>query len=130
LIQLLRENMLTIFKRHPLLAGGFALASLLVLFFAGHFVYNVIYWSAHQNETVKPWMTVGYVGRSWDLNPRLIDETAGLPLPVAGQPFTMQEVAAQRGVPVSEVIAKVEAAVAKLKAEGKTRKDGPEDAPK
>ena len=104
-----------LYQRHPLLMSAFLMTSLLALFFAGRFLFGVIYWQSHENEPIRPWMTVGYVGKSWDLNPRVIDDAAGLPLPVNGRPFTLQEIADQRGVPVSQIIAEVEAAVAKLK---------------
>jgi hypothetical protein len=107
--------MLKIFKRHPYLAGAFALASLLVLGFAASLAYKLIFGDLHGGGVIQPWMTVGYIGRGAELNPRVIDEAAGLPLPVNGRPFTLQEIADQRGVPVSEVIAQVEAAIAKLK---------------
>jgi hypothetical protein len=61
-------------------------------------------------------MTVGYVGRSWDLNPREIDAEAGLPPPeVAGRPLTLQGIADGRGVAVEEVIGLVEDAVRTLR---------------
>ena len=40
----------------------------------------------------------------------------GLPSPV-GHPLTLSEIAAERGVPVEQIIAAVEAAIAKLQAE-------------
>ena len=62
-------------------------------------------------------MTVGYVARSWGLEPRALDAEAGMPVPeVKGHPQTLEEIARDRGVPVAEVIAEVEAAVARLKA--------------
>jgi hypothetical protein len=91
----------------------------LTLFFAIRILSGAIYWSQHKQESVRPWMTIGYIGKSWDLPPRVIDETAGLPLPVDGRPFTIQEIADQRGVPPAEIIAQVEQAIAKLKAEQK-----------
>jgi hypothetical protein len=115
--------MLDTFRKHPYLASAFALTSALALFFAIRIAIDVIYWSAHENEPVRPWMTVGYVAKSWDLNPRVIDETAGLPLPVDGRPFTLQEIATQRGVPVEEIIKQIEAAVAQLTAR---KQDGQE----
>ncbi len=108
-----------LFKTHPYLVSSLALASALAFFFAVRFLTGIVYWSAHQEERVQAWMTVGYIGRSWDLNPRLIDDTAGLPKPVAGHPFTLSEIARQRGVPVEEVIAQVEATLAELKAHHK-----------
>jgi hypothetical protein len=74
-------------------------------------------------------MTVGCIGRSWNLSPRAIDAVAGLPPPVEGRPFTLAEIARDRGVPVEAAIAEVEAALAELRAgdrrpEGR-RGDGP-----
>jgi len=106
--------MFTVFRRHPYLTGALALTAALALFFAVRFVAGVIYWSAHENEPIRPWMTVGYIGRSWDLNPRVLNDAAGLPKP-EGHPLTLAEIADQRGVPVAEVIAGVEAALAQLK---------------
>lgn len=105
------------YRRHPKLVSAFALALALTLFFAVRFVIGFTYWAAHHEEPIRPWMTIGYVGKSWDLNPRVIDETAGLPLPVDGRPFTIKEIAEQRNVPVEEIIKQVEDAVAKLRAE-------------
>ena len=65
-------------------------------------------------------MTVGYVAHSWHLDPRAIEEMAGLPAP-AGHPQTLGEIAAARGVPIGEIIAAVEAAIAELQ----TEKRGP-----
>lgn len=106
--------MTSLIRRHPYLVAAFALASTLALYFAVSAIVGAIYWSQHRNEPVSPWMTVGYVGRSWGLKPQLIDEVAGLPLP-KGHPMTLAEIAKERGVPVEEVIALVEAAVAELK---------------
>lgn len=104
-----------IFRRHPVLMGVVTLSLALTLFFAIRLAVGAIYWSAHEREPVQAWMTVGYVGRSWDLDPREIDRIAGLPLP-QGHPLTLQEIARERGVPVAEIIAGVEAAVAELQA--------------
>lgn len=106
--------MISTFRRHPYLSSAFAVALALALFFAARLVTGAIYWAGHQSEPVQAWMTVGYVGHSWGLDPRQINEIAGLPLP-DGHPLTMSEIAAGDGVPVSEVIARVEAAVVQLK---------------
>ena len=107
--------MLATLRRFPVLATAFLLAALAALIFAANVLWGVIYWQVHENEPIEPWMTVGYIGRSWDLPPREIDRVAGLPAPVHGHPFTLTEIARQRGVPVSEVIAEVEAALAELR---------------
>lgn len=105
--------MLSVMRRHPYLSGGVAFAAVLVLFFAARLLTGAVYWASHQSEPVQPWMTAGYVGHSWGLDPRQIDLIAGLPLP-DGHPLTLSEIAARDGVPVSEVIARVEAALVQL----------------
>jgi hypothetical protein len=103
-------------RRHPVLTSALALALVLTLFFAIRLVVGAVYWQAHQDEPIRSWMTVGYIGHSWDLDPRMIDQRAGLPMP-EGHPLTLSEIAAQRGVPVAEVIATVEAVVQEMRAE-------------
>ena len=106
--------MFSVMRRHPYLSGAFAFALALALFFAARLVTGAVYWAGHQSEPVQAWMTVGYIGHSWGLDPRQIDLIAGMPLP-DGHPLTLSEIAARDGVPVSEVIARVEAAVVQLK---------------
>ena len=109
---------MTFLRRHPWLVGAFVLALGLTTFFGVRFVGHVRFWSdpAHRNQTVAPWMTVGYVARSWNLNGHDIDAEAGLP-PPDGRPLTLQEIADQRGVPVADILAGVETAIARLKAQ-------------
>lgn len=108
--------MVRVFRRHPLAVSVLVLALLLALFFAGRFTLRAIHFAQHREEPVAGWMTVGYVGRSWGFDPREIDRIAGLPLP-EGRPSTLEEIAKARGVPVSQVVAEVEAALAVLQAE-------------
>lgn len=112
-----------LWQTHPRVLAGFVLASALALFFAGRILWGLVYWADHRNEAVQPWMTVGYVGRSWGLDPREIDRAAGLPLP-EGHPLTLEEIARRRGVPVGDIIALVEATVAAMRAEKAARGDG------
>ena len=109
------------FRRHPVLVSAFVLFTLLALFFAGRFTTRAIYWSTHHNQPVAAWMTVGYIAHSWNLDPHELEVAAGLP-PPAGHPLTLGEIARQRGVPVSEVVAAVEAAIARLQADQHRRR--------
>lgn len=113
--------MRAVVRRHPVLTSALVLAIALTLFFAVRFVIGAVYWAQHREEPIRGWMTVGYIGKSWDLDPRAIDAEAGFPLP-KGHPFTLEEIARQRGIPVDEVIAQAEAAVARLRAaEGQSK---------
>ena len=94
------------FRDHPYAALGFLLAVVVTLFFLGRMVSTALYWHdpAHHNESVKPWMTVGYIAKSWHVDPRQIDQMAGFPGPRDHGPWTMRQIAEQRGVPVDVII--------------------------
>ena len=107
-----------LWRQRPYLVSAFLIACAVTLFFAGRLTVKVIYWSnpAHHNQAVEPWMTVGYIARSWRLDGREIDALAGLPLPeVKGHPQPLSEIAKQLGVPVQDLIAEVEKAIATLR---------------
>ena len=108
--------MRALFRRHPVLTSALALAVALCLFFAVRFAVGAIYWAQHRQEPISGWMTVGYIAHSWQLDPREIDAVAGFP-PPQDHPLTLEEIARQRGLPVADIIAQAEAAVAKLQAE-------------
>lgn len=105
-----------LFRNHPIAVSGFVLAAAVTLFFLFRMVSSALYWSdpAHQNESVKAWMTVGYIAKSWDLDPRKIDALAGLPTPEEHGPWTIREIAEARGVAVQVVIDQVNASITAL----------------
>lgn len=109
--------MIRLWRARPWLTTAFVLACAVTVFFAVRLVVQAVYWQTHQDVPVKPWMTVGYVARSWGVDPREIDALTGLPLPVVkGHPQPLREIARDRGVPVEEIITEVERAVADLRA--------------
>lgn len=113
------SRLLTLWRARPWLTSAFLLACAVTLFFAGRFTVYTVYWATHREVPVEPWMTVGYIARSWGLDPRALDTAAGLPPPeVRGHPQPLSEIARERGVPVAKVIEEVEAAVDRLRAKG------------
>jgi hypothetical protein len=113
-------RLIRLWQARPWLTSAFLLACGVTLFFAGRFVVFTVYWSTHSEMPIQSWMTVGYVARSWGVDGREIDLLAGLPLPEEkGRPQPLSEIARDRTVPVATVIAKVEAAVAELRARDK-----------
>ncbi len=108
---------MSLWRRHPILITAFAIALVLTLAFALRFTAQVLYWSnpAHQNQRVEAWMTVAYIARSWEVHgPDLLIEAA-LPVSTKG-PRTLARIAAERGLPVAQIIAEVEAAILRMKA--------------
>jgi hypothetical protein len=112
------------FRRNPKLAAGFVLAIALAMAFAASFAFKVATRLGRDFEPLQGWMTVGYIARSRDLDPRRIDTIAGLPFPADGRPLTLQEIANERGVPVEDVIAQVRDALRQIRRGG----DGGADA--
>ncbi len=105
-------------RTRPRLTLAFVMACVVTAFFAGRLLVQTVYWSAHQDLPVRPWMTVGYIARSWDLDPREIEAAAGLPAPTErGSPEPLVEIAKDIGVPVETVIADVEKAITELRSE-------------
>lgn len=98
-------------RLHPYLTTAFILSSLAALAFLVDFAFGVAGWDGEKPGPVRPWMTIGLVAENWGLEPEAIDAAAGLPLPVDGRPFTLQDIADARGVPVAEIIALVERTV-------------------
>lgn len=106
-----------LWQLRPRLTAAFLLACAVTLFFTGSFAYRTLYWATHRDVMVQGWMTVGYIARSWDLDGRTLDALAGLPVPEEkGRPQPLREIALDRGVPVAEIVAKIEATIAELRA--------------
>lgn len=105
-------------RQRPWLTSGFLLACALTLFFTVNLIASAVYWSTHRDVDLKPWMTVGYIARSWNVPGPEIDKRAGFPGPKeADHPLTLREIADRRGVAVTEVIAEVAKAITQLRAE-------------
>lgn len=119
------SKVLRIFRSAPVLASAFTIALLLTLWFGGQSIARAIYWAdpQHQNQEIAGWMTLGYIGRSWGIPPS--------DMAIAIEPYWHKEpgkrippldvIARERGVPVSEVIAHVEAAIASYQAQDAKR---------
>lgn len=107
----------------PALISAFVLALALSLFFAMRLIMGTIYWAdaAHQDQPIEGWMRLGYVARSWDV-PRdaLI---AAMQLPAETMRFTsIERIAQDQGIPVPELIARIEGAIAAHR-DGGTQRD-------
>ena len=98
-----------LWREQRLVLIAFVVAAGLALFFGGRIVARAIYWSnpAHQRQEPAPWMTPGYIARSWHLHVEEIDAILGIqngPELVREGPPTLERIAAVLGVPVSELI--------------------------
>ncbi len=87
---------------------AFCVALSLTLFFGGRIVLRAVYWAnpEHHRQDPAPWMTPGYLARSWHLPNAAVDGALGLDaqgFTGPGRP-TLERIAAVRGVPVQTLI--------------------------
>jgi hypothetical protein len=104
--------------RAALIAMGLALA--VAAFFAVRLTVFTIYWAdpAHREQRIEGWMTPGYVARSWDVDPEVI--RTALPAPPEARPGTrptLAQIAEAEGIALSELIARLDTAIAGAQAE-------------
>lgn len=102
-----------LWRRHPVALALFGLASLAALLFAVRLAVFTIYWAdpAHRQLSPEPWMTPGYLARSWGRDPAEIGAALGFDAPPSDRP-TLAEIAAERGIPVEVLLAEVAAFLA------------------
>ena len=111
------KRLIRIFRAHPLLASAFTLGLALTLFFTVRTVMFAIYWAdpAHRDQALAGWMTPRYVAHSWDV-PREVMAAVTGPLPEGGRP-TLQAIAADQNIPLSDLTARIKAAIADHRAQ-------------
>jgi hypothetical protein len=114
-------HMTKIWRENRLLVIAFAIALAMTLFFAVRLAIFSLYWSdpAHRRQQMQPWMTIGYVARSWQVpKDRLARELDVVPTP--GKPPTLKDIAEKKGMTVEALEAQIEAVIRELDA-GKPR---------
>lgn len=105
--------MIRLWRRQPIATTAFVLALVLALFFGVRLVSRAIYWSdpAHIHQPPEAWMTLGYLGRSWHVDPAELAAVLDLD-PAARRGRRLEEIAADQGVPVQTVIDRLTARLA------------------
>ena len=101
----MKARLAHLWAEHKLLFLSFALALTITLFFIIRTAVFFVYWSdpAHRNQPLAPWMTPRYIGHSYNLPPEDILLMLGLDEAPSQRP-TLDWIAAQKGVPVPELI--------------------------
>lgn len=105
-------------RRHPVLLTLFPAAFVLTLWFAARSLMFALYWAdpAHQDQAIAGWMTPRYVSHSWEI-PRdvMLAAIGEEPVVMGGHP-TLDRIAAAEGIPVAELIRRIETAIADYRA--------------
>ena len=100
--------------RHWVAVVAFLLAVFTAGFFAVRTVRHAIYWSQHKDETIRPWMSVHYVSRSYQVPPQVLYQAIGLsPAPRDRRP--LREIALEQNRPVDALILELQKAIDALR---------------
>ena len=104
-----------LWRSHRLALIAFVVAALVSLVLAGRTVAFYVYWadSGHIEQPVESWMTVGYVARSWKVDPDLLRAVLDLD---AGDRRPIGRIARDLGIAETELLAKIDAAIAEARA--------------
>jgi hypothetical protein len=74
------------------------------IFFVVRAVRPAIYWHYHQDEPIRPWMSVGYVAHSYHVPPYVLHQALGLPHRLPDK-RPIRDIARAQNRSVDEVIA-------------------------
>jgi hypothetical protein len=96
--------------RQWIAVAAFLLAVFAAGFFAVRTVRHAVYWSQHRDETIRPWMSVPYVSRSYRVPPHVLYQAIGLsPEPRDRRP--LREIALGQNRPVDALILELQDAI-------------------
>ncbi len=107
-------------RRHPFLTLGFTLATLMTVMFAVRSVVFMVYWSDpdKSDQAIQGWMTARYVAQSWHLPPKVMYTALGTEK-MPGRRQTLDQIAQDLGISLSELEARIVTAATQYRAENK-----------
>lgn len=106
----------TFLHSHKLVVAIFVGALMLTVLFSGRMLVDFVYFNdpAHRDQTIEGWMTPRYVVMSHQVPPRVLRDVLdeGERGDRGDRHVTLERIAGQRGQPLDELIAEIEAAIA------------------
>ncbi|MGR3660684.1 MAG: hypothetical protein ACU0CA_05770 [Paracoccaceae bacterium] len=117
------QRLKSAWARHPVMTAGFLAAVALTILFAIRSTVFLIYWSApeHFNQPVEGWMTPRYIMHSWQLSPEDVMRVIG-DGPMPPRRHTLEEIAADSGIPLSQIIDNLTKALEQIEAQRAAQK--------
>ena len=104
-----------LFRIAPLATALLGLSLVLLLLFSARFVLHLRDPRPPADTAIAGWMTPGYVAHSWRVPPEVLAATLEIERK-PGKPRTLDQIAADRGVSVNQLIRDIEAAIATFRA--------------
>ncbi len=107
-------NLAGLWRGHRLLVLAFAAALALTVLLAVRTLLFTLHWSdpARQDQAIAGWMTPRYVALSWDVPSEVVAGALELDRDGSGRRITLAELADGRGVPVADLAAALDRAIA------------------
>lgn len=95
-----------VYRRDWPIAAAFLVAVALTGYFGFRLVDRALYWTdpAHQHQAPEPWMTVGYLARSWQMPPHMLAGAIGIG-DGSMRGLRLSEIAEAQGIAVEDLIA-------------------------
>ena len=97
------------------LVAALALVVLATGLFAVRIVRRAMYWRAHRDEVIRPWMTVPYVAHSYRVPPHILYQALGIS-PQLHDPRPLRQIAREQNRSVDEVISVLQETIARERA--------------
>jgi hypothetical protein len=95
--------------------GALALVLLVTGLFALRTVRRAMYWRAHREEVIRPWMTIPYVAHSYRVPPHVLYQALGIiPQPHDRRP--LKQIAREQNRSVDEVTSVLQGAIVRERA--------------
>ncbi len=116
------HNLIHFVRHHRYMTLAFVAALTATMFFAIDILSDAKSWKDPKYREVAPqvWMTPMYIAHSWKVDPKELGSAIGL-TEKPKKRTTLEDIASERGVPVAQVIAEVQAFLASSAVDGKKR---------
>ena len=113
-----REMWREMWREHRFLSVLFAGLVAIAVLFTARSVMFAVYWAdpAHEDQALAGWMTPRYVAHSWSLPPERLKPIVN-PDGTFAPRRTLSEIARAEGIPLEELIARIEAEIDRHRAE-------------
>lgn len=110
---MIRARIKDLWQHNRLALIAFVVVVCLAGIFGVRSVSHYIYWAdpAHQNQPLAGWMTPRYVGQSYNLPPEIVQQALGIMDDGPPRRRTLDRIAAEQGITLDEMQARVEEAV-------------------
>jgi hypothetical protein len=91
--------------------GALALVVLVTGLFAVRTVRRAMYWRAHHDEVIRPWMSIPYVAHSYRVPPHVLYQALGIPSQLHDR-RPLKQIAREQNRPVDGMISVLHDAIA------------------